>query len=338
MTSKRLGLQTVVFQEAPRIIGCSTIAGPKEGDGNLGPYIDTLVDDPLMGQPTPEKAERMLLYQACQDALAKAALKEDDTQFFIGGDLLNQIISSSYCARDLGIPFLGIYGACSSIVEGLGLGALIVDGGYADSVLAATSSHYQTSERQFRYPIELNVQHNKSNQWTVTGAAAAVLSRTGAGPRITMATFGRVLDYGIKSPNDMGAAMAPAAADTLCRHFADTGTSPGDYDLILTGDLAAVGQKLFVQLVKEADYTLGSKHMDVGAVIYKPEQRSGAGGSGCACSAIGILGYVVKEMHDGRFDRVLALATGALFSPVSNQQGDSIAGIAHAVVIEGGNL
>ncbi|NLY52804.1 MAG: stage V sporulation protein AD [Firmicutes bacterium] len=334
MAAKRLGLQTVVFRKAPRIVGCSTIAGPKEGEGNLGSYIDTLIDDPLMGQPTPEKAERMLLYQACQDALEKAGLTEDDMQFFIGGDLLNQIISSSYCARDLGIPFLGIYGACSSIVEGLGLGALIVDGEYADSVLVATSSHYQTSERQFRYPIELNIQHKKSNQWTVTGAGAAVLSTTGTGPKITMATFGRVLDYGIKSPNDMGAAMAPAAADTLSRHFQDTGTSPGDYDLILTGDLAAVGQKLFVQLVKEAGYTLGSKHMDVGAVIYKPEQRSGAGGSGCACPALGILGYVVKEMLEGKLRRVLATATGALFSPVSNQQGDSIAGIAHALVIE----
>ncbi|NLA58357.1 MAG: stage V sporulation protein AD [Firmicutes bacterium] len=334
MIARRLGLQTVLFQQAPRIAGCATIAGPKEGEGNLGSYIDKLVDDPLMGQATPEKAERMLLYQACQDALVKAGLKESDVQFFVGGDLLNQIISSSYCARDLGIPFLGIYGACSSIVEGLGLGALIVDGGYADSVLVATSSHYQASERQFRYPIELNIQHKKSSQWTVTGAAAAVLNKAGSGPKITMATFGRVLDYGIKSPNDMGAAMAPAAADTLCRHFADTGTSPGDYDLILTGDLAAVGQKLFVQLVREADYTLGSKHMDVGAVIYKPEQRSGAGGSGCACSAIGILGYVIKEMLEGKLKRVLAIATGALFSPVSNQQGDSIAGIAHAIVIE----
>ena len=334
MEAKRLGLQTVVFRQAPCIVGCSTIAGPKEGEGNLGSYIDTLVDDPLMGQPTPEKAERMLLYQACQDALAKANLTEDDMQLFIGGDLLNQIISSSYCARDLGIPFLGIYGACSSIVEGLGLGALIVDGDYADSVLVATSSHYQASERQFRYPIELNIQHKKSNQWTVTGAAAAVLSKTRTGPKITMATFGRVLDYGIRSPNDMGAAMAPAAADTLCRHFQDTGTSPGDYDLILTGDLAAVGQKLFVQLVKEAGYTLGPKHMDVGAVIYKPEQRSGAGGSGCACPALGILGYVVKEMLEGKIKRVLATDTGTNFSPLYNQQSDSIAGIAHAVVIE----
>lgn len=332
--SKRLGLQTIVFQQAPRIASCSTIAGPKEGEGNFGSYIDKLVDDPMMGQLTPEKAERMMLYLACQDALAKAALTEDDAHFFVGGDLLNQIISSSYCARDLGIPFLGIYGACSSIVEGLGLGSLIVDGDYADSVLVATSSHYQASERQFRYPVELNIQHRKSNQWTVTGAAAAVLSKSGTGPKITAATFGRVLDYGIKSPNDMGAAMAPAAADTLCRHFADTGKTPGDYDLILTGDLAAVGQKLFVQLVKEAGYTLGSKHMDVGASMYKPTQQVGAGGSGCACSAIGILGYVVKEMLQGNLRRVLAMATGALFSPVSTQQGDSIAGIAHAVVIE----
>ncbi|NLJ24485.1 MAG: stage V sporulation protein AD [Firmicutes bacterium] len=335
MTQKRQGLQTISFDQSPRIISSATIAGPKEASSNLGSYIDRLVTDSMVGEQTPEKAERKLLYQACQDALAKTKLTEKDIHLFIGGDLLNQIISSSYSARDLGIPFLGIYGACSSIVEGLGIGALIVDGSYANAVLVATSSHYQASERQFRYPIELNIQHKSSNQWTVTGAAAAVVSNQGEGPRITKATFGRVLDYGIKSPNDMGAAMAPAAADTLCRHFQDTNTSPGDYDLILTGDLGSIGQKLFVRLVKEAGHTLGTKHMDVGAYIYKPEQGAGAGGSGCACSALGILGYVIKEMYQGRYHRILAIATGALFSPVSYQQGDSIAGIAHGIVIEG---
>ena len=248
MTQKRQGLQTISFDQSPRIISSATIAGPKEASSNLGSYIDRLVTDSMVGEQTPEKAERKLLYQACQDALAKTKLTEKDIHLFIGGDLLNQIISSSYSARDLGIPFLGIYGACSSIVEGLGIGALIVDGSYANAVLVATSSHYQASERQFRYPIELNIQHKGSNQWTVTGAAAAVVSNQGEGPRITKATFGRVLDYGIKSPNDMGAAMAPAAADTLCRHFQDTNTSPGDYDLILTGDLGSIGQKLFVRL------------------------------------------------------------------------------------------
>lgn len=334
MILKRQGLQTVFFQQLPRIIGCATIAGPKEGDSNLGPYIDKLVPDPFMGELTPEKAERKLLYQACQDALAKAKLAEEGIQFFIGGDLLNQIISSSFCARDLGIPFLGIYGACSSIVEGLGLAALIVDGQYADAALVATSSHYHASERQFRNPIELNLQHKSSNQWTVTGAGAAVVGSRGDGPKITKATFGRVSDYGIKSPSDMGAAMAPAASDTLCSHFKDTNTSPGDYDLILTGDLGSIGQKLFSHLVKESGHTLGAKHMDVGATMYKPQQRAGAGGSGCACSALGILGYVVKEMQQGKYRRILAIATGALFSPLSYQQGDNITSIAHAIVIE----
>ncbi|NMB24237.1 MAG: stage V sporulation protein AD [Firmicutes bacterium] len=334
MAEKQLGLQTLVFGRPPRIIGSATIAGPKERDGNLGDYIDALLTDSMMGEFTPEKAERKMLYQAAQDALAKTTLTEDDMDYFIGGDLLNQIISSSFCARDLGIPFIGIYGACSSMVEGLGLGALMIDGQYADAILVATSSHYQASERQFRYPVELNVQHKGTNQWTVTGAAAAVLSNQGEGPKITHATFGRVIDFGIKSPDIMGAAMAPAANDTLCRHFQDTNSSPGDYDLILTGDLGNMGQQLFVDLAKEAGYTLGTKHKDVGASIYKPHQRTGAGGSGCACVALGIMGYVIKEMCQGRYRRVLALATGALFSPLSYQQGESIGGIAHAVVID----
>ncbi|NMB45227.1 MAG: stage V sporulation protein AD [Firmicutes bacterium] len=334
MSEKRQGLHTIVFPQSPRIIASATIAGPKEGDGNLGHYIDQLVSDPLMGEITPEKAERRLLYQVCNDALTKTSLTEKDISFFIGGDLLNQIIASSYCARDLGIPFLGIYGACSSIVEGLGLGALMIDGQYADTVLVATSSHYHASERQFRSPIELNIQHKASDQWTVTGAAAAVLGSRGEGPKVTKATFGRVLDYGIKRPTDMGAAMAPAATDTLCRHFRDTNTSPGDYDLILTGDLGSIGQKLFSHLIKESGYALGTKHIDIGAAMYKPQQRAGAGGSGCACSALGILGYVIKEMYRGKYRRVLAIATGALFSPLSYQQGDSITGIAHGIVIE----
>ena len=334
MSGKQLGSQTLLFSQPPRIISSATIAGPKERDGNLGTYIDNLVPDPMMGEQTPEKAERKMLYQACQDTLAKTKLTEDDMDFFIGGDLLNQIISSSFCARDLGIPFIGIYGACSSMVEGLALGALIVDGQYADAVLVATSSHYQASERQFRYPVELNIQRKGSNQWTVTGAAAAVLGSRGEGPKITHATFGRVIDYGIKSPDTMGAAMAPAANDTLCRHFEDTNTSPGDYDLILTGDLGNMGQKLFVELAREAGRTLGTKHMDVGATIYKSHQRAGAGGSGCACAALGILGYAIKEMCQGKYRRVLAVATGALFSPLSYQQGDSIGGIAHAIVLD----
>ena len=279
----------------------------------------------------PRKVERKLCTRPVKSWPSKANRTRHG--FLFGRRLLNQIISSVLCQR-LGYSFIGIYGACSSIVEGLGLGAMLVDGEYADQVLIATSSHYQASERQFRYPIELNIQHKGTSQWTVTGAGAAVLSTQGEGPRITCVTFGRVTDYGIKSPDIMGAAMAPAANDTLCRHFQDTNTSPGDYDLVLTGDLGNMGQKLFMDLAKEAGHTLGTKHMDVGATIYKPQQRAGAGGSGCACAALGILGYVIKEMYQGRYRRVLALATGALFSPLSYQQGDSIAGIAHAIVME----
>lgn len=334
MATKRTGEQTIRFTTPPRIISSATVAGPKEGDGNLGSYIDTIVPDYMLGERSAEKAERKFLVQVCRQALANANLKETDIQYFISGDLLNQIISANFCARDLGIPFLGIYGACSSIVEGLGLGGIMVEGGYADTVLVATSSHYQTSERQFRYPIELNIQHKATNHWTVTGAGAAVVSATGDGPKITEVTFGKVMDYGLKDPNDMGSAMAPAANDTFSRHLQDTGRTPGDYDLILTGDLGNVGQKLFIRLAREAGYVLGTKHKDVGASMFKPHQRAGAGGSGCACSAIGILGYVLKEMYQGRYHRVLAIATGALFSPLSYQQGESIPAVAHAIVIE----
>ncbi|NLK07207.1 MAG: stage V sporulation protein AD [Firmicutes bacterium] len=334
MAQKRMGAQTIVFGKPPKIIASATLAGPKERDGNFGDYIDTIVDEPMMQEATAEKAERKMLYQVIQESLAKTALQESDINYYIGGDLLNQIISSSYCARDLGIPFIGIYGACSSMVEGLGLGAVMVDGDFADNVLIATSSHYHASERQFRYPIELNIQHKQTSQWTVSGAAAGILTHQGEGPKITHITFGKVVDLGVKQPDLLGAAMAPAASDTLCQHFADTNTTPGDYDLILTGDLGSMGQQLFVDLVKEAGYTLGTKHKDTGADFYKPHQRAGAGGSGCACIALGIMGYVIKEMYQGKYHKILALATGALFSPLSYQQGDSISGIAHGVVID----
>lgn len=334
MANNRVGKQTITFSQPPRIIGAHSVVGPQEGQGPLANYFHDILKDPMMGQQTAEKAELKILEQATQRVMADAKLTRDEVQYYIAGDLLNQIISASYSARTLQIPFVGIYGACSSFAEGLGLGALFVHGSYADKVLVATSSHYQTAERQYRYPIELNIQRKDTNQYTVTGAGAAILANEGEGPKVTHATFGKVVDMGIKDANDMGSAMAPAALDTLVQHLEDTGRTVGDYDLILTGDLASQGKKMFHLLAKEQGISLGEKHKDAGASIYNPQQQTGAGGSGCACSAVVTLGYVIKEMVQGKYRRVLVIATGALMNPLTSQQGESVPGIGHAVVIE----
>lgn len=336
MTGKRLGQFTVQFSRPPRIVGAFTLMGPREGEGPLGKYFDAIVDDYMWGEYQPEKAERKYLEHAARWALGRAGLTEDDVDYFVAGDLMNQIVSSTFSARSLGIPHIGVFAACATSTLGLGLAAMLVDGGFARRVLVATASHYQSVERQYRYPIELNVQHKPTNQWTATGGAAAVVAAEGDGPRISQATFGRVMDWGVKDVNHMGAAMAPAATDTLLRHFQDTNTTPADYDLILTGDLARYGSKLFRELADRVGVTLGAKHMDAGASMYSPEQPSGAGASGAVCSAAVVYGYVLKEMARGRFNKVLALATGCLHNALTSQQGDSCPGVCHAVVIENG--
>lgn len=333
MTVKRLGQFTVQLSQ-PRIAGAFTLMGPREGEGPLGKYFDAIVDDYMWGEYQAEKAERKYLEHAARRALGRAGLTEDDVDYFIAGDLMNQITSSTFSARALGVPHVGIFAACATSTLGLGLGAMLVDGGFARRVLVATASHYQAVERQYRYPIELNVQHKLTNQRTATGGAAAVIAADGDGPRISRVTFGRVMDWGVKDVNHMGAAMAPAAMDTLLRHFQDTNTTPADYDLVLTGDLARYGSKLFRELVGRAGVTLGGKHMDAGAAMYSDEQLPGAGASGSVTSAAALLGYVLKEMAQGRLRRVLALATGCLHNALTANQGDSCPGVCHAVVLE----
>lgn len=333
---KRQGLQTIQFGAPPHIIAASTIVGPREGEGPLAASFDTVVPSDLYGEKTPEKAEYRLLEEACQGALVKANLTADSIQYYLGGDLLNQIVTSSFVARQLQIPYLGLYAACATIGQGLALGGMIIDGGFADKVLVGAASHYHTAERQFRYPVELNIQHRGTNQTTVTGAGAAILANVGPGPRLTRVTWGKVIDYGLKDANDLGSAMAPAAADTLVRHFQDTGTTSGDYDLILTGDLARMGSKMFHKLLQDAGYVLGGKHQDAGLLIFSPQQKAGAGGSGAGCIASVLMGHVLKEMHQGRYHKILILPTGALFSPLTCQQGESIPCISHALVIEEG--
>ena len=244
MAIKKIGKQTVKLQNPPSIIGTATIVGPKEGEGPLKDYFDIVLEDDMWGQESFEKAEAKIQEEAIKLAISNANLSTSDIDYLFSGDLLNQITSSSYTARQLEIPYFGLYGACSTMTESLSLGAMAIDGGFANYVVCATSSHFSSAERQFRFPLEYGAQRPLTSQWTVTGAGATVLSATGNGPYITYITTGKIKDYGITDANNMGSAMAPAAIDTITQHFQDTGYSPDDYDLIITGDLAAVGKKI----------------------------------------------------------------------------------------------
>ena len=335
MATKKIGSQTVKFENPPSILSTYSIVGPKEGEGPLSKYFDIILEDDMWGQETFEKAESKIQEEAIKNAISGAKLIAKDINYLISGDLLNQIISSTYTARQIGIPYFGLYGACSTMTQSLSLGAMLIDGGFADRVVCATSSHFSSAERQFRFPLEYGSQRNFSSQWTVTGAGATVLESGGKGPYITYVTTGKIIDLGLKDPSNMGAAMAPAAIDTLLTHFKDTGYSPSDYDLIISGDLGTVGKAIVLDMMKKEGYDLSGIYTDCGVEIFdQEEQDTHAGGSGCACAATVINGYVYKEIMNGSFDRVLVMATGALHSKLINEQGESIPGIAHAVTID----
>lgn len=334
MGANRLGLQTITFSKQPRISSSYTIVGPIEGKGPHALDFQEILPDDVLKQRTPEKTERLMLELAIEKTLQQKGTKLEDLQFYIAGDLLNQIISSSFSARSYPLPFLGIYGACSTFCEALGLGAIMLQGDFATQVLIGTASHYQTAERQFRYPIELNIQHYGTNHHTVTGAAAAILNLGADGPRITHATFGSIVDWGLKDANDMGSAMAPAAFTTLKQHLNDTQRKLEDYDLILTGDLGKQGSKMLRILLNRENYTGLDRLQDGGASIYSDKQMAGAGGSGSACVAVMTLGYLLNKLKSSKVRRVLVVATGALLSAVSLLQGDSIPCIAHAIALE----
>ncbi|SKA79622.1 stage V sporulation protein AD [Caloramator quimbayensis] len=335
MAVKKIGTQTIKLKNPPSILETATITGSKEGEGPLGQYFDVILSDDLYGEESWEKAESKMTREAVKLAINKANLHPDNIDYMFSGDLLNQIISSSFAARELQIPFFGLYGACSTMTESLSLSSMIIDGGYADYVIAATSSHFASAERQYRFPLEYGGQRPPTSQWTVTGAGAALLSSSGNGPYITYVTTGRVMDFGVKDANNMGAAMAPAAADTILRHFKDTGFNPNDYDIIITGDLGKVGKELAVELVKKGGYDISNIYTDCGVEIFDlSEQDVHSGASGCGCSAVVFCGYLYKQLKAGRFKRILLISTGALLSPTSSQQGESIPGIAHAVAIE----
>lgn len=332
----RRGQRSWVFRRPPVIVSTGTVVGPDEGQGPLAGDFDLVHDDLEMGQPSWEKAERLLLEEASDIALKKAALPKEQLQFFVGGDLMNQIISNSFAARKLGTPFLGVFGACSTSMESLAVASLMVASEAGDYVMAATCSHNCTAEKQFRYPTEYGSQKPPTAQFTVTGAGASVLAREGAGPVVTAATIGKIMDLGIKDPFNMGAAMAPAAVDTIQGHLEDTGREPGYYDLIVTGDLAGVGHPLATEMLERNGVPLRqTKFGDCGLMIYDVErQKVQAGGSGSGCSAVVTYGHLLKRLEKGDLNRILVVATGALLSPLSYQQGETIPCIAHAVAIE----
>ncbi|MCG7407909.1 stage V sporulation protein AD [Paenibacillus sp. ACRRX] len=334
-----IGRQTWLFKNKPVIISAATVVGPDEGEGPLAKEFDFIHEDLDMKEKSWEKAERKLLEQATELAVLHAKLKDEDIHYFLGGDLMNQIISNTFAARNLGVPYIGVFGACSTSMETLAIASLLVDSGNAKYVLAGTCSHNCTAEKQFRYPTEYGSQKPPTAQYTVTGAGAAVVAPTGDGPKVIAATIGKILDMGLKDPFNMGAAMAPAAVDTIQAHLADLNRTPQDYDLIVTGDLASVGHAIAKDLFKENGLSMeGTVFNDCGLMVYDLKQQAvQAGGSGCGCSAVVTYGHILRRMRKGELKRVMIVATGALLSPLSYQQGESIPCIAHAVTLEMGD-
>jgi stage V sporulation protein AD len=326
--------QTIFLKKKPRIISGYSIVGPKEGKGPFGKMFDYIMNDDFFCEKTHEKAERKMLEQAIFGAADKAMMKPKDIDMLISGDLLNQIITSSYAARSFDISFLGLFAACSAMSLSLGVGACLVNAGYFKNVACATSSHFSTAERQFRFPLELGNQRPPTSQWTCTAAGCSILALEGEGPYIESVTFGKVMDYGIADVNNMGAAMAPAAMETMLAVFHDTKTSPEDYDLIVTGDLGKLGSEILVDLMEKEGYKLGVNYGDCGQMMFYYDQKVLMGGSGCGCSASIFNSYILNKLKSGEFKKVLFISTGALLSTTSTQQGETIPGIAHAVVIK----
>ena len=333
---KKVGENTVKFTVPPKIISGYSIVGPKEGLSPFAKYFDYILRNDDFNEKTYERAERKMLEQAICGAIDKANSLSTDIDILLSGDLLNQIISATFSARQIQTSFIGLFGACSTMTESLAVGACLVDGGFANKVACATCSHFSTAERQFRFPLELGCQRPPTAQWTVTGAGCSIISREGKGHNISYATFGKVVDFGINDMNNMGAAMAPAAADTLKNLFNDTKTSPNDYDLIVTGDLGKLGSELLVDLLESYGFNLKENYCDCGQMIFSNTQKSFMGGSGCGCSASMINSYILRKLDDGDYKKIILMSTGALLSTTSAQQGETIPGIAHAIIIEKG--
>ena len=331
---QKLGKQTIKFDTPPVITEVASIVGPKEANGPLAKYFDQCIEDEFWGEKTWEKSESKIIKETVNMAISKSGISSSDIEYCFAGDLLNQCISSSFGLRELNIPFFGVFGACSTFVESMCLGAMCVES-FAENVLCATSSHFCSAEKQFRFPLELGNQRPPSAQWTVTGSGATILTKSGQGPFITTITPGKIVDMGIKDANNMGAAMAPAFADTLVTHFLDTGRNPSYYDAIISGDLGYIGKDIAIDILRSQGYNIRSNYNDCGVLIFdKSEQDTHSGGSGCGCCGSVFSGYFFKQLRDKKIKKMLLIATGALMNSTSSQQGESIPGIAHAISIE----
>ena len=331
---EKIGKQTIKFDNPPTILECSSIVGPKEAQGPLAKYFDQTLEDEFWGEKTWEKAESKIIKEATNMVISKAGIAVDEIDCIFAGDLLNQCLSSSFGLRDSNIPFFGVFGACSTFVESMSLSAIATES-FADYALCATSSHFCSAEKQFRFPLELGNQRPPTSQWTVTGAGSSIIAKIGTGPYITHITPGRIVDMGIKDANNMGAAMAPAFSDTLITHFMDTGRSPSYYDAIISGDLGHIGKEIAIDIAKSKGYNIKSNYNDCGVLIFdKNAQDTHAGGSGCACCGTVFSGYLFKQLKEKKLKKILLIATGALMNSTSSQQGESIPGIAHAISIE----
>ena len=311
-----------------------SIVGPLEGKGPLKDYFDYVVKDDTLKEKTFEKSERKLLHNIIVGVIDKSGLNINDIEFLFGGDLLNQIVSSTYTARDLNLPFIGLYSACATMTEALALGAIFVDNNIANNVIASTCTHFSSAERQYRFPLELGNQRPPTSQWTITGGGASIISNKKSKIKIVSATFGKVIDFGINDVNNMGAAMAPAAFETIKEHLKNNKRSSKDYDFIATGDLGKLGSEILVDLMENEGVILGKNYSDCGCMIYDKTERVFMGGSGAGCSASVLNSYIIHKMTNGDFKRVLLVSTGALMSTTTSQQGDTIPGIAHAIELE----
>lgn len=328
------GRQSIIFDRCPAILAAGAIGGKKESEGPLAAYFDGTTADTTFRQLSWEKAESKMQAIALETAKRKAGLKDADLDALFSGDLLNQCISSSFAVRDTGVPFFGLYGACSTMAEATSLAAMAVNGGYTRVAAAMSSSHFASAERQYRFPLGYGGQRTPTAQWTVTGAGCLILGQREQGPFVNAATVGSVVDYGIKDAANMGAAMAPAAFQTIRAHLDDLGRSPEDYDLIVTGDLGAVGKELLLDLFRREGISLGGVYQDCGTMIYDLEKQDvHAGGSGCGCGSVVLCGYLMGQLLKGKLRHILFCGTGALLSPLTTQQGESIPAVCHAVAI-----
>ncbi len=326
--------ETIYFKNKPKIIATSSICGPKESEGSINKYIETKLDDDMFSEESYEKAETKMLFTIIKNCIKNSKNNENEVGAIISGDLLNQIISSTFAVRNFNVPFLGVYNACATFSEALIVGATLVDGEYLDNVICATSSHFSTAERQYRYPLELGSTRPPQSQWTVTGGGACMISKSGKGPHVSCATIGKVVDFGVTDTNNMGAAMAPAASDSIVTHFKNTSTIPEDYDLIVTGDLGTLGSRIFKDLIWEKGFDLEKQHVDCGELVYNICEQEYQGGSGAGCSSLVFNSFLYKKIKEKKYNKILLATTGALLSSVSSQQGESIPGICHVVQLE----